>query len=338
MKVFEISQDWGMENLVKVERDTPVPQRGEVLVRMRMASLNARDLIVPERGYGRATGSLPLVPVSDGVGYVAAVGDGVENFEIDDRVCPTFFQSWDSGAPGRTELASSLGGPLDGVMAEYVCLNSRGVVRVPAYLSDGEAAALPCAGVTAWSAIATLGETQPGDKILIQGTGSIGLFALTFAKMHGAETTLISGSSEKLDYASKLGVDHCINTSEVDDWARASRELTQDRGGFDNVIDVGGEETLPLSLRAVRPGGTISMIGVLSGLSLEASVGKIVSRQIRLQGVTVGHREGFQNMLSAMAYHESHVALGKIFAFDDLKAGLAHLKERNRFGKTLVQF
>lgn len=338
MRVFQIEGDWGFDNLKRAERPVPVPGRGQVLVAMRMASLNARDLIVPVRGYGRATGELPLIPVSDGVGEVAAVGAGVTRVNVGDRVCPTFFQSWIGGEPTPERLASALGGPLDGVMADYVCLGEDGVVRVPAYLTDAEAATLPCAALTAWSAIATHGRTQAGDRILIQGTGGVAMFALAFAKIHGAHVTVLSSSHAKLDVVRAHGADAVINYAEVPDWAKASRDITKDRGGYDNIIELGGKETLPLSLRAVRPGGTISVIGVLSGVDLNASLGPIVTRQIRLQGITVGHRDGFEAMLRAMAQHEVHPVLGDTFAFDDLKTALQQQRSRDTIGKTLIRF
>jgi len=338
MRVFQIDGDWGIGNLRLSQRPEPEAGPGQVLVGMRMASLNARDLIVPERGYGRATGELPLIPVSDGVGEVVAIGDGVTRVAVGDRVCPTYFQNWTGGEPTAGRLASALGGPLDGVMADLVCLSQEGVVRVPDYLGDAEAATLPCAGLTAWSAIVTLGRTRPGDRVLVQGTGGVALFALAFAKLAGAHVTVISSSDDKLERVRAMGADATINYRATEDWARASRDITADRGGYDNIIELGGAKTLPLSLRAVRPGGTLSMIGVLSGLNVEASLGLIVARQVRLQGVTVGHRDGFEAMLAAMARHEVRPVLGRTFAFEDLPAALEHLRAGGHFGKTLIGF
>ncbi|SET48601.1 zinc-dependent alcohol dehydrogenase family protein [Oceanicella actignis] len=338
MKVFQIEGDWGIGNLRLAERPAPRPGPTEVLIRMRMAALNARDLIVPERGYGRATGELPLIPVSDGVGEVVEVGERVERVRVGDRVCPTYFQNWIAGEPTPERLASALGGPLDGVMAELVCLSQEGVVRAPDNLSDAEAATLPCAGLTAWSAIVTLGRVAAGRKVLIQGTGGVALFALAFAKAQGAHVTVISSSDEKLARVREMGADAVLNYRDAPDWARASREIAADRGGFDLIVELGGAATLPLSLRAVRPGGTIAMIGVLSGLTAETSLGPIVARQIRLQGVTVGHRDGFEAMLRAVAQHDIHPVLGEVFAFEDFPAALAHLREKDRFGKTLIRF
>lgn len=172
----------------------------------------------------------------------------------------------------------------------------------------------------------------------MQGTGSVALFALAFAKMHGAHVTVISSSDDKPARVTQMGADATINYRTKEDWARASRTVTADRGGYDNIIELGGATTLPLSLRAVRPGGTLSMIGVLSGLNMEASLGLIVARQVRLQGVTVGHRDGFEAMLYAMTQHELHPILGDIFAFEDLKPAMDHLRNGGHFGKTLVQF
>ncbi len=338
MRVFQIEGDWGFQNLTLSDSPKPVPGPDEVLIEMRMASLNARDLIVPERGYGRATGELPLIPVSDGVGEVVETGENVTRVAVGDRVCPTYFQNWTAGAPTPDRFASSLGGPLDGVMAEFMCLPQHGVVRVPEYLSDAEAATLPCAALTAWSAVATHGRTAAGDKVLIQGTGGVALFALAFAKLHGAHVTVISSSNDKLEKVRAMGADETINYVETPDWARASRPVTADRGGFDNIIELGGAKTLPLSLRAVRPGGTLSMIGVLSGLNIEASLGPIVARQVRLQGVTVGHRDGFEAMLAAMSQHETRPVLGEVFVFEDLKPAFNHLRSGGAFGKTLIRF
>ncbi|SLN75089.1 Alcohol dehydrogenase [Roseovarius gaetbuli] len=338
MRVFQIESDWGFDNLKLSQRPEPFCGPGQVIVAMRMASLNARDLIVPDRGYGRATGELPLIPVSDGVGEVVEVGAGVSRVSVGDRVCPTYFQNWTSGEPTPERFSSALGGPLDGVMADLVCLSAEGVVKIPDYLSDAEAATLPCAALTAWSAIATHGQTRAGDKVLVQGTGSVALFALAFAKMHGAHVTVISSSDEKLARVTQMGADAAINYQTTEDWVRASRPITADRGGYDNIIELGGAKTLPLSLRAVRPGGTLSMIGVLSGLNIEASLGPIVARQVRLQGVTVGHRDGFEAMLRAMTQHELHPVLGDVFAFKDFKPAMDHLRNGGHFGKTLIQF
>ena len=338
MRVFQIQDDWGINNLKLAERAAPEPGPGQVLIAMRAASLNSRDLIVPERGYGRATGELPLIPVSDGVGEVISIGDNVTRVKPGDRVCPTYFQNWIDGQPDKASFASALGGPLDGVMADQVCLSEQGVVVVPDYLTDAQAATLPCAALTAWSAIVTYGQVSEADKVLIQGTGGVALFALAFAKLRGAHVTVISSSDEKLEQVRQMGADETINYKQTEDWSRASRDITSDRGGFDHIVELGGTHTLPQSLKAIKPAGTISLIGVLSGLAIEASLGPIVTRQVRLQGITVGHRSGFEAMLSAMAEHQTTPVIGEVYPFDALKDALEHLRVGGHFGKTIINF
>lgn len=337
MRVFQIEQDWGFDHLTLSMRPEPVAGAGQVLVRMRASSLNFRDLVVLERGYGRATGELPLIPVSDGAGDVIAVGPGVSRVKVGDRVCPTFFQSWTGGDPQADNFTRSLGGPLDGTMAEIMVLSEEGVVRLPDALSYAEAACLPCAALTAWSALVTNGHVKAGDKVLIQGSGGVAQFALAFAKAHGAHVTMISSSDEKLERLKAGGADHGINYRTTPDWAKASREITADRGGFDTIIELGGEATFGQSLKCVRPGGTIALIGVLSGLNVTTSLGPIVARQIRLQGITVGHRSSFEAMLRAMDLHKIKPVIDRAFAFYDLKPALSYLKSGQQFGKVVIE-
>jgi len=338
MRVFQIEGGWSFDHLTLAERPVPVPKAGQVLIRMHAASLNARDLIVPLRGYGRATGELPLIPVSDGVGTVVGLGEGVTRVKIGDRVCPTYFQGWISGEPSSERFATALGGPLDGVMADRVCLSEEGMVRVPDYLTHEEAATLACAAVTAWSAISIHAATRPGDHVLIQGTGGVALFALAFAKLHGAHVTVISSTDAKLEQARTLGADATINYRAVHEWWRPARDIAADRGGFDTIVELGGETTLAQSIRCIRTGGTIALIGVLSGLAPTLPLGAIVTRQVRLQGVTVGHRDAFEAMLRAMSTHQIRPVIGKIFAFEDLKAALDETAKPSGIGKTVIRF
>jgi NADPH:quinone reductase-like Zn-dependent oxidoreductase len=338
MRVFEMAGGWGLEHLHLAERPMPEPGAGQVLIRMHAASLNARDLVVLVRGYGRATGELPLIPVSDGVGTVVAVGDHVTRVKTGDRVCPTYFQGWAGGEPSQERFATALGGPLDGVMADYMCLSQEGVVHVPDYLTHEEAAALPCAALTAWSAIAIHAKTQPGDHVLVQGTGGVALFALAFAKLFGAHVTVISSSDDKLAKAKNLGADVTINYNATPEWWRLARDIAPDRGGFDTIVELGGEATLAQSIKSIRIGGTIALIGVLSGLSPTLPLGAIVTRQVRLQGVTVGHRDGFEAMLTAMAQHKLRPIIGKAFAFGELKTALVDLGKPADLGKTVIRF
>ncbi|MBO3713924.1 MAG: NAD(P)-dependent alcohol dehydrogenase [Candidatus Accumulibacter sp.] len=336
MRVFQIQDDWGLGNLRLAERAQPQPGPGQVLLRMRAASLNYRDLVVPERGYGSFTGTLPLIPVSDGVGEVVEVGAGVSRVAPGDRVCPCFFQGWISGGPDLSRMTGSLGGPLDGAMAEFMCLSEQGVVKIPNCLSDIEAATLPCAALTAWSALVTHGRVGPGERVLVQGSGGVALFALAFARIAGAHVTVISSSDEKIERLRALGADATINYTRTPEWSKAAREITGGRG-FDHIVELGGEKTLPQSLRCIRAGGTLSMIGVLSGSSLAVPLGLIVTRQVRLQGITVGHRDGFEAMLRALEQHRPAITVDRVFEFTALREALAYLRSGAQFGKICIR-
>jgi len=324
-----------MEHLKLSSRSEPVAGPGQVLVRMKASSLNYRDLVVPARGYGSYTGTLPLIPVSDGVGVVDAVGAGVSRVAVGDRVCPTYFQSWTGGEPDLERLTQSLGGPIDGTMTDLMCLSEQGVVKVPAHLSDTQAASLPCAALTAWSALTSAGGCRPGDRVLVQGCGGVALFALQFAKLLGAHVTVITSSEERMDKVRKLGADAVLNYRAVPEWAKATREFTGGRG-YDLIVELGGEKTLPQSLRCIRPGGTIAMIGILSGSTMATSLGHIITRQVRLQGVTVGHRDGFEAMLRAMEQHQVQPIVDRVFEFAELKEAMAYLKSGVQFGKVCL--
>jgi NADPH:quinone reductase-like Zn-dependent oxidoreductase len=336
MKVYQLQDGWSLDHLVPAERPQPEPGPGQVLLRMRAASLNYRDLVVLQRGYGAQTGTLPLIPVSDGVGEVVALGSGVERVQIGDRVCPMFFPRWIGGTPNSERLTHSLGGPIDGAVAEYKAIDAESVARVPAHLTDVQAATLPCAALTAWSALVSEGRIEPGARVLIQGTGGVSLFALQFAVMLGAYPIVISSSAEKLERARELGAAAVLNYRETPEWGRAVKELAGGEG-VDHIVEVGGQQTLPQSLRAIRPGGTISMIGVLSGPALEARLGLIVTRQVRLQGITVGSRDGFEAMGRAIAQHRLRPVVDSVFTFDELRLAFERLASGVHVGKICVQ-
>ena len=335
MRVFQIEGDWGMDHLKLSTRPAPKAGPGQVVVRMKASSLNYRDLVVPNRGYGSHTGTLPLIPVSDGAGVVAEIGPGVRRVAVGDRVCPTYFQRWVSGEPDLERLTQSLGGPIDGTMTDCMCLSEEGVSKLPAHLSDIEAATLPCAALTAWSALVTCTNTQPGDRVLVQGCGGVALFAVAFAKMLGAHVTVISSSDERIARVKAMGADAAVNYRTTPEWAKATRDITAGRG-YDLILELGGEKTLPQSLRCIRPGGTVAMIGILSGSAMATSLGLIITRQVRLQGVTVGHRDGFEAMLRAIDQHQIKPVVDRVFAFTELKEAMAYLQSGAQFGKVCL--
>ncbi len=335
MRVVEIAGAFGLENLRLAERPEPSPGPGEVLLRMRAASLNFRDVLTVEGTYNRKQ-KLPLIPCSDGVGEVEAVGDGVSRVAVGDRVCPIFAQRWIAGEPTRERLRSTLGGPLDGTLAERLVLSEEGVVRVPEHLSDEEAATLPCAAVTAWNALVTAGGVTAGDVVLVQGTGGVSIFALQLARLLGARVIVTSSSDEKLARAKELGAEAGIHYRQVPEWGERAKELTGGVG-VDHVIEVGGAGTLVQSLRAVRMGGRISLIGVLAGGKVDLPLALVFMQRIRLQGILVGHRESFEAMNRALAAHRLRPVIDRTFPMEDARAACEHMAAGRHFGKICLR-
>jgi NADPH:quinone reductase-like Zn-dependent oxidoreductase len=328
-------QAFGLDHLKRIELPDPEPGAGEVVVRMRHVSLNYRDLVVAGGGYG-AQIKAPLIPLSDGAGEVVAVGSGVRRFAVGDRVMTSFFQGWQAGDPTPEKLATSLGGPLDGTLAELRRFHEDGLCRVPDLVSLEEAATLPCAAVTAWNALAVLDRIGPADTVLVLGTGGVSLFALQFAKLMGARVIATSSSDEKLERLLVLGADQTLNYKRTPEWGKAVRALSGGRG-VDHVIEVGGAGTLAESLRAVRPGATISLIGVLAGAKHEIDLPRVFLRQVRLQGVVVGSRDAAEHMLSAIAAHRMRPVIDRSrFSMAGVREAFEHLRAGKHFGKISV--
>ncbi len=334
MKVFEIRDIFGIDNLVLAERPQPSPGHGQILVKVRAVSLNYRDLLVVKGLYNPKL-PLPLIPFSDGAGDVVAVGGGVSRVKVDDRVAAIFMQTWLGGGPTDSKARSALGGGIDGMLAEYVVLNEDGVVHIPGHLSYEEAATLPCAGVTAWHAVIEKG-LKLGENVLVLGTGGVSLFALQFARLAGANVIITSGSDEKLMRARQLGAEGCINYKKVTEWDRRVRELTGGTG-VDLVVEVGGPGTLPQSLKAVRAGGRISLIGVLTGTAGEINLLPVIMKNIRVEGILVGSREMFESMNRAVSLHHLHPVVDRTFSFDETKQALRHMESGTHFGKICIR-
>jgi len=335
MKAIELQGSFGLENLVLTERDRPQPGPGEVLIEMRAASLNYRDLLMV-RGHYNPKQPLPLIPCSDGVGVVVELGDGVTRVGVGDRVATLFSQDWFAGEPTLSKMRSTLGGPLDGTLAEYMVLSEEGVTPVAPHLSDTEAACLPCAALTAWSALMTHGGLTAGQTVLVLGTGGVSLFALQFAKLAGARVIVTSSQDEKLERALSLGADAGINYAENERWGREVLKKTDGRG-VDLVVEVGGAGTLAQSLQAVRPGGQLSLIGVLSGVATELQLTSVLMQHVRIQGILVGHREGFEAMNRAIAQAELQPVVDRVFPLEGAADGLRRMSSAEHFGKIAVE-
>jgi NADPH:quinone reductase-like Zn-dependent oxidoreductase len=335
MRAWEIQEHFGLDALTLVDREKPRPGPGQVRVRIRAASLNYRDLLTVEGSYNPKQ-PLPLVPLSDGAGEVTAVGPSVTRVAVGDRVAGAFNQAWISGPPLREHVGSSLGGPLDGLLSEQVVLDAEGLVALPEHLSFEEAACLPCAAVTAWNALVEQGGLTAGQTVLVLGTGGVALFALQLAHALGARVIVTSSSDAKLERVRQLGATATVNYRTTPEWDRRVKELT-DGVGVDHVLELGGAETLPRSLRAVRMGGQVSLIGSLSGLEATLNLALVFMRGVRLQGVLVGSREMFEAMNETITRHRLHPVIDRVFDFDEAPAAFAHLKGQSHFGKVVVR-
>lgn len=336
MRRFEILK-FGLDNLKPVDRDAVAPGPREVVVRVRAVSLNYRDLLTIQGVYNPRQ-PLPLVPMSDGAGEVIQVGGEVTRVSVGDRVVGCFFQEWWSRPVPRDVrvLRSTLGGPLNGMLAEEVCLSEEGVAKVPDHLSFEEASTLPCAALTAWSALVSQGGLRPGETVLIQGTGGVAIFALQFAKMLGARAIVTSSSEEKLARVKELGADDLINYRSDPAWGKSAKQLTGGTG-VDHVLELGGAGTLAQSLRAIRPGGHVSLIGVLSGAAADLNITPVLMQNVRLQGVLVGPRSDLEDMNRAMALAGIRPAVDRVFEFDDVRAAFDHMAAGRHFGKIVLR-
>lgn len=332
MRAYEIISADGIDALNLAERPTPAPRPGEVLVRIRASSLNYRDLATVLDPVSRGL-PYPRIPNSDGAGEVVGVGAGVTGFAPGDRVAGTFFQNWRDGPITQRAMNSALGGALDGVLADHAVLSADGLVHLPPHLDFAEGSTLPCAALTAWHAIVEFGQVMAGQTVLLLGTGGVSIFALQFAAMHGARAIVTSKSDDKRAAAEKLGAWQTINYAETPDWESAVLEMT-DGAGADLVVEVGGAGTLEKSVSAVKIGGKIGLIGVLTGGTINPTA--MMRKSIRLQGIYVGSRRMFEDMNRAIAARQLHPVIDRQFTFEDARTAFHHMQGAGHFGKIVV--
>jgi NADPH:quinone reductase-like Zn-dependent oxidoreductase len=333
MQAYELTQPAGLDALVlATDRACPKPGPGQVLVRVRACSLNSRDLGVIRGAYGYTR--FPLIPLSDGAGEVAAIGDGVRSVRVGERVAGTFFQTWFAGRIPPDASRNSLGGMLDGMLAEFALLPEQGVIAVPDHLSFEEAATLPCAALTAWHALVECGRLKAGETVLILGTGGVSCYGIQLARMHGAHVIVISSSEAKLERARGLGAGDLINYGRTPDWDTEVMRLTGGIG-VDHVIEIGGAQTLDRSINATRPGGSIYVIGASAGEG-RINPRPINRKSIALRGVHVGSREMFAAMNRAIASSKLRPVIDRQFAFADAREAYAHMAKGEHFGKIVI--
>jgi NADPH:quinone reductase-like Zn-dependent oxidoreductase len=335
MRAYQFKKTTGIDDLMEVDLPMPKPGHRQVLVKVRACSLNFRDLAIAIGRYRMPT-KPDLVPLSDGSGEVVEVGPGVLRVKAGDRVAGVFHQRWPGGEPTPESSMSALGGNIDGMLAQYVVLEEDGVVKLPNHLSFEEGATLPCAGVTAWHAVVVHGKTIAGDTVLVQGTGGVSIFALQFAKLLGAQVVATSSSDAKLERAKKIGAAFGINYKTTPDWDKAAVEWTGGRG-VDQVVEVGGAGTLAKSLGAIRSGGRVSMIGVLTAPAGDFNPMLIMGKRANVQGISVGSTQMFEAMNRAIAANAMKPVIDKVFAFSDAGAAYKHLQSAAHFGKVVIR-
>ena len=331
MRAWEFSS-FGIDSLEFVERPTPVPEPGEVVVAIRAISLNFRDLLMIKGLYNPRM-ALPRIPCSDGAGEVVEIGPGVSRWKRGDRVAGIFMQNWLDGPVTRARTKGALGGDVDGTLCEFMVLRESGLVEIPEHLSYQEAATLPCAAVTAWNALAA-GDIKPGSTVLIQGTGGVSIFALQFARLRGARVIGVSSSYQKLERAQAIGLDAGINYRDVPQWDRWAMEETGGEG-VDLVVEVGGSGTLPISLRAIRFGGTVAQIGVLSGAAEPLEIPMVLHKMARIHGIYVGSRQDFIDMNRAIELSQLR-PIGEEFHWTQAREVMEKMEEGGHFGKLVL--
>lgn len=333
MTRWQVVGGFGVEHLVRAEFAAPAPGPGEVQVSMRAWSLNFRDLLMVRGQYDPRL-ALPYTPLSDGVGTVTAIGAGVSRAAIGDRVCPIFSPTWVAGPPHPDAVRKTRGGPIPGVLSSDLTLPEGAVVRVPDWLTDAEAASLPCAGVTAYSAVAVEGRITAGDVVLVIGSGGVSLFAVQIARMLGARVVAVTSTPDKAERLRALGVEHVWSSRDEPAWGRVVRQWSG--GGVDLAVDVGGAGTVSQSIDAVRVGGTVAIIGNLGGATEPISVLPILMRQIRCQGVFVGSRHTFEALVRAMSANQFRPVVDRVLAYDQAPAAFDAFAQGGHFGKVAI--
>ncbi len=335
MKTWELQAKPGFDALTRAERPSQGVGAQDVKVRVGAVSLNYRDLIIAKSAEKSLTG--PRVPASDGAGEVIEVGSGVTRWKVGDRVMANFFPHWVEGELSDAHHASALGGGADGMLREEVVLPEHSWVRIPAGYSFEEAATLPCAGLTAWQALFEVASLRPGETVLLQGSGGVSVFALQLARAAGARVLMTSSSADKARRLRELGAEEVIDYRAEVKWGERTRALTGGRG-VDLVVDVGGQATFDQSSVALRYGGTLSLVGVLTGGQGEVNLRPIFQKRQIVRGVYVGSVLMFERLVAALDRTGIRPVIDRVFPFDEARAAWEHLASAQHLGKVIVSF
>jgi NADPH:quinone reductase-like Zn-dependent oxidoreductase len=335
MQAYRIHAGKNIEGLEIFEASPRSVEPHEVRVRVGAVSLNYRDLMVAHGAYPVST-DRPLIPCSDGAGEVLTVGAAVTRFKPGDRVAGAFFTDWIEGEPTPQKTAASLGAGIDGVLCEEVVLSENALVAIPTHFDFVEAATLPCAAVTAWNALFVCGDLKPGASVLLLGTGGVSIWALQLAKAAGLRAIITSSSDDKLERARALGADEIINYRKTPEWQDAVRQMTGGRG-VDLVVEVGGQDTAPRSLAATRMGGTVAIIGGVSGFGGGLAPGALIFGAARACGIFVGSRAMFENLNRFVEINGIQPVVDRVFPFEQAREAYAHLASGQHFGKIAIR-
>src|SRR5450830_277548 len=330
MRSYRIEQFGSPEGLTADQGHVPLPGAGQVLVRIRASSMNFRDMAILA-GWYPVPVKPGVVPLSDAAGEVEALGSGVSRFKVGDRVVNSFFPNWFGGT--FNSMPQQYVVDQDGWLTEYKIVDAEALVAMPEHLSFEEAATLPCAGVTAWSALAGVGA---GDTVLTQGTGGVSLFAVQLAKALGARVIATTSSTEKADRLLALGADHVIDYRATPDWGNKARELSNGKG-VDRIVEVGGPDTLGQSIKAVALGGQVTLVGVLAGVAGNIDFMSMFMSQASFRTLAVGSRRDLEDMIRVITQHNIRPIIDSTYAFDDIKAAWVHFSERKLFGKVVIR-
>lgn len=336
MKIWEV-KNLGLDNLSLSTKDIMPMADNEVLVNMKAATLNFRDLIMIDGGYGATGGKPPFIPISDGAGVVKNVGKNVKNFKVGDIVIPPFFKGWDSGDIKENTIFSSLGGKEQGVMQEYMIFKENNIVHAPNQWSCLEAATLPCAALTAWRTIVTEGKVNKDSIVLVQGLGGVSIFAIQIAKMFNAQVVATTSSEDRMKIAKNIGADFVINYKKDNNWWKKVLEVTDNKGA-DIIVEVGGSKTLEQSIRCSRIGAVIGVIGVLSGGIAELPIGRVIYKASRLIGITCGNKKELTDMINKFNSSNTKPIIDSIYKFEDLPKALRYMSKGNHLGKIAIDF
>lgn len=330
MQAIRLTAPGGLDNLTLCDLEPRAPLAGEVRVRNRASSLNFHD-------YAVVTGLIPTadgtIPMSDGSGVVEAIGEGVTDLQVGDAVMSCFFPQWRDGrADSLDKIMGVPGDHIDGFAAQSVTMPAGAFTRVPKGYDFTQAATLPCAALTAWRALMVEANIRPGEQVLVQGSGGVSIFALQFARAAGCSVIATSSSDVKLERLAAMGAEHTINYSNTPTWGDRVLELTGGRG-VDVVVEVGGAGTLPQSIRAVRMGGHISMIGVLTGISGEVPTAELFQKNAVISGITVGSRSHQLEMIDAIETNNIEPVIDQTLELPEIAAAFRLQESQQHFGK-----